>query len=110
VGGDKLKALRVLEGAADDPRLGNPLMRLQRLGTGWFGVIFEYEGVLVENAHDDHVKAWLELCKREGKPAPPRWQLDRLEGMKNEQVCLAIEKMRGVSDGANESCATSRFA
>lgn len=85
-GGDKLKALRILEGAVDDPHLGNPLKRMHRLGTGWFGVILEYEGVLVENAHDEHVKAWLELCKREGKSAPPRWQLDRVEGMKNEQV------------------------
>lgn len=87
-GGDRLKALRILEGAVDDPHLGNPLKRMHRLGTGWFGVIFEYEGVLVENAHDEHVKAWLELCKREGKTAPPRWQLDRLEGMKNEQACF----------------------
>lgn len=86
-GGDRLKALRILEGAVDDPHLGNPLKRMHRLGTGWFGVILEYEGVLVEDAHDEHIQAWLELCKREGKSAPPRWQLNRLEGMKNEQVC-----------------------
>jgi hypothetical protein len=84
--GDRLRALRILEGAVDDPYLGNPLKRMHRLGTGWFGVILEYEGVLVENAHDEHVQAYVELCKREGKSAPPRWQLDRLEGMKNEQV------------------------
>ena len=33
------KALpRNVENVADDPRLHNPLARLERLGTGWFGV------------------------------------------------------------------------
>lgn len=86
--------MKILEGAVDDPRLGNPLERMHRLGTGWFGVIFEFEGVLVESAHEDHIKAWKEVCSREGKPNPPHWQLQRVEGMKNEQVvsevlCLA---------------------
>lgn len=78
--------MRILEGAVDDPHLGNPLERMHRLGTGWFGVIFEFEGVLVESAHEDHIKAWKEVCTREGKPNPPHWQLQRVEGMKNEQV------------------------
>ena len=33
-----LKALPPLENVADDPSLHNPLARLERLGTGWFGV------------------------------------------------------------------------
>ena len=106
--GDRLKALRILEGAVDDPHLGNPLKRMHRLGTGWFGVILEYEGVLVENAHDEHVQAWLELCKREGKSAPPRWQLNRLEGMKNEQVrflCIhALAYLVAVWAGSAAAC------
>lgn len=81
-----LKTMKILEGAVDDPHLGNPLERMHRLGTGWFGVIFEFEGVLVESAHEDHIKAWKEVCAREGKPNPPHWQLQRVEGMKNEQV------------------------
>ena len=35
----QLKPLpRNVESVADDPRLHNPLARLERLGTGWFGV------------------------------------------------------------------------
>ena len=88
--------MKILEGAVDDPRLGNPLERMQRLGTGWFGVIFEFEGVLVESAHEDHIKAWKEVCSREGKPNPPHWQLQRVEGMKNEQVrCYSLSQSTG---------------
>ena len=35
---EALKALPPLENVADDPSLHNPLARLERLGTGWFGV------------------------------------------------------------------------
>ena len=65
----------------DDSRLSNPLARaptsgtadptsaslfdwqprlqerLERLGTGWMGVIFEFEGVLLEDCAEDHKKA-----------------------------------------------------
>jgi len=37
---------RAVEGAADNPQLANPLERHNRLGTGWMGVIMEYEGVV----------------------------------------------------------------
>jgi hypothetical protein len=33
------------ESAVDDPHLHNPLLRQQRLSTGWFGVLVEFEGV-----------------------------------------------------------------
>jgi 5-amino-6-(5-phospho-D-ribitylamino)uracil phosphatase len=92
----KLKPLRVLEGAVDDPQLANPLARMHRLGTGWFGVILEFEGVLVDSYHEAHRRAWVEMCEREKRAVPPRWMLDRAEGMKNEQVgrqacrCIAL--------------------
>lgn len=82
--------LEVLEGAVDDPQLANPLQRMHRLGTGWFGVIFELEGVLVEDASDDHKRAWLELVEREGRARPPVWALKRAEGMKAEQVITEV--------------------
>jgi hypothetical protein len=81
-----LKQLRVLEGAVDDPLLANPRRRLDMLGTGWFGVIVEYEGVLVESAHEDHVLAWREVCRARGANPPPHFMLERSEGMKSEQV------------------------
>lgn len=83
-----MKKIEALEGAVDDPLLANPLRRHHRLGTGWFGVIFEFEGVLVESAHGDHIKAWREVCRRQGADRP-QFMLERAEGMKNEQVCLA---------------------
>ena len=85
--GISLKPLpRAVENVADDPSLHNPLQRLHRLGPGWFGVILEYEGVLVEDTSDLHSKAWQMLGDEEGKPRPFNWALKRAEGMKSEQV------------------------
>lgn len=91
-----LKRLNVLEGAVDDPLLANPRQRHERLGTGWYGVIFEFEGVLVPSAHEDHMQAWREVCSTYGK-SPPFFLLERAEGMKTEQVrcCLARCAVRG---------------
>lgn len=58
-----------VEGAADDPSLHNPLERQARLGTGWFGVVVEYDGVLFQDSAEQHKevsstglngRAWLE--------------------------------------------------
>ena len=77
---------RAVENIADDPSLHNPLQRLHRLGPGWFGVILEYEGVLVEDTSELHSRAWQMLGEEEGKPRPFAWALKRAEGMKSEQV------------------------
>ena len=37
---------RSVEGPADDPRVHNPLLRQEMLGTGWMGVVIEYEGIV----------------------------------------------------------------
>ncbi len=34
------------QNAVDDVRLANPLARQERMGTGWFAVIMEYEGLV----------------------------------------------------------------
>lgn len=81
---------RAVENVADDPSLHNPLQRLHRLGPGWFGVILEYEGVLVEDTSELHSKAWQMLGDEEGKPRPFNWALKRAEGMKSEQVVLLL--------------------
>lgn len=44
------------ESVVDDPSLMNPLLRQERLGTGWFGVVCEYDGVLVESTQDAHMQ------------------------------------------------------
>lgn len=82
---------RKVEGVADDPRLHNPLQRLERLGLGWLGVILELDGVCVEYEYGDvAARAWAALAEEEGKPAPLHWALTKAEGMKNEQVIQEV--------------------
>lgn len=82
---------RKVEGIADDPGLHNPLERLERLGTGWLGVILELEGVCVDYEYGDITsRAWLQLAKEDGKVTPPIWALRKAEGMKNEQAIQEV--------------------
>ncbi|CAL0312649.1 unnamed protein product [Lupinus luteus] len=37
---------------ADSPSLRNPLLLQERMGCGWLGAIFEWEGVLIEDNPD----------------------------------------------------------
>lgn len=90
-------ASHILEGAVDDPFLANPLRRQEMLGTAWFGALVEYEGVLVDSAHDDHMRAWYEVWQAENAedsdrqlPQPNPVLLERSEGMKSEQVCIML--------------------
>ncbi|KAF8675253.1 hypothetical protein HU200_047926 [Digitaria exilis] len=75
---------------ADDPKLHNPLLRLERMGCGWLGVIFEWEGVIVEDDAELERQAWLTVAQEEGKSPPPAFVLRRLEGMKNEQAISEV--------------------
>lgn len=81
---------RVLENVADDPRLHNPLQRLERLGSGWLGVIVDYEGIVVESTTDIHRNAWLTLAEEEGKPRPLERSLDLACVMKAEQAITEL--------------------
>lgn len=81
---------RSVEGPADNPQLANPLERQNRLGTGWMGVILEYEGVAVDDCADLHTRSWQQLAVDEGRAAVPHWALRRAEGMKNEQVVQEV--------------------
>lgn len=75
---------------ADDPSLQNPLLRQERMGCGWLGAIFEWEGVIVEDNPDLEKQAWLALSQEEGKSPPPAFILKRIEGMKNEQAISEV--------------------
>lgn len=77
---------RDVEGVADDFNLHNPLQRMERLGTGWFGTIFDLDGVCVEYECGDGERSWQALAAEEGKPPPPLWALKKARGMKNEQA------------------------
>jgi hypothetical protein len=77
---------QVWRGVADDASIHNPLERLNRLGCGWMGAVFEWEGVLVGDFPKEHRDAWLTLAEEEGKPPPLAFALKRADGMKSEQV------------------------
>jgi 5-amino-6-(5-phospho-D-ribitylamino)uracil phosphatase len=82
---------RKLEGAVDDPSLANPLQRMERLGTGWLGVIMELEGVCVDYEYGDVAsRAWTSLAQEEDRAVPPIWALKRSEGMKNDQAIQEV--------------------
>ncbi|KAH7513929.1 5-amino-6-(5-phospho-D-ribitylamino)uracil phosphatase, chloroplastic [Ziziphus jujuba] len=78
------------ENKADNPSLQNPLLRQERMGCGWLGAIFEWEGVLIEDNPDLEKQAWLALSQEEGKSPPPAFILKRIEGMKNEQAISEV--------------------
>ena len=78
------------ENKADNPSLQNPLLRQERMGCGWLGAIFEWEGVLIEDNPDIEKQAWLVLAQEEGKSPPPAFILRRIEGMKNEQAISEV--------------------
>ncbi|MFS7914093.1 putative beta-phosphoglucomutase [Helianthus anomalus] len=75
---------------ADNPSLHNPLLRQERMGCGWLGAVFEWEGVIVEDNPDHEKQAWLTLAQEEGKSPPPSFMLRRVEGMKNEQAISEV--------------------
>lgn len=75
---------------ADNPALHNPLLRQERMGCGWLGAIFEWEGVIIEENPEIENQAWLTLAEEEGKSPPPAFILRRVEGMKNEQAISEV--------------------
>ncbi|XP_052210809.1 5-amino-6-(5-phospho-D-ribitylamino)uracil phosphatase, chloroplastic [Diospyros lotus] len=89
-GVDKKPGLWPPENKADNPSLHNPLLRQERMGSGWLGAIFEWEGVLIEDNPHIEKQAWLALSQEEGKSPPPAFLLRRIEGMKNEQAISEV--------------------
>lgn len=75
---------------ADNSSLNNPLLRQERMGCGWLGAIFEWEGVLIEDNPDHEKQSWIALSQEEGKSLPPEFMLRRIEGMKNEQAISEV--------------------
>lgn len=76
---------------ADDPMIHNPLLRQERMGCGWLAVIFEWEGVIVEDDDPElEYRAWEALAQEEGKSPPLAFVLRRIEGMKSEQAISEV--------------------
>ncbi|KAM7525722.1 hypothetical protein LguiA_015624 [Lonicera macranthoides] len=87
---DRKPGLWPPENKADNISLHNPLLRQERMGCGWLGTIFEWEGVLIEDNPDLEKQAWLALSREEGKSPPPTFTLKRIDGMKNEQAISEV--------------------
>jgi hypothetical protein len=66
--------------------LHNPLQRQERLSTGWFGVICSFDGVLVEDTHPEHARAWLQVAEEMNLPRPLGQTLNRIKGARDEVV------------------------
>ncbi|GFR40808.1 hypothetical protein Agub_g1427 [Astrephomene gubernaculifera] len=81
---------RNLESPVDDPSLANPLQRMERLSTGWFGVIMEYEGVVVEASEEAHRQAWLQVADEFGYKRPLGQELRRIKGARDEVVVSRV--------------------
>lgn len=78
------------ENKADKPSLHNPLLRQERMGSGWLGAIFEWEGVLIEDNPNIENEAWLTLSEELGKSPPLGFILSRIQGMKNEHAISEV--------------------
>ncbi|KAK8507870.1 hypothetical protein V6N11_045921 [Hibiscus sabdariffa] len=87
---ERKPALWPPENRADNPSLHNPLLRQERMGCGWLGALFEWDGVIIVDNHQLEKQAWLALAEEEGKSPPPAFILKRIEGMKNEQAISEV--------------------
>lgn len=74
---------------------------MERLGTAWFGTIFELDGVCIEYECGDGGRSWQALAAEEGKSVPPLWALKKARGMKNEQVGFPAHAFRPAPWAAN---------
>mmetsp|Transcript_33278 Transcript_33278/g.99115 ORF Transcript_33278/g.99115 Transcript_33278/m.99115 type:complete len:400 (-) Transcript_33278:459-1658(-) len=81
---------REVEGLVDDPHVHNPLQRMERLGTGWFGVIMEHDGVLFQDATQMHHEAWLRVAAELGHPRPLGHLWRRVKGLRDDVVVTAV--------------------
>jgi beta-phosphoglucomutase-like phosphatase (HAD superfamily) len=62
------------------------------MGTSWFGIIVEVDGVLLSNKNEAQKKAWLETAEKLGKPRPLVFQLERAAHARNDVAVGEIFK------------------
>ena len=79
--------------------LHNPLQRQERLSTGWFGVICSFDGVLVEDTHHAHARAWLQVAEEMNLPRPLGQTLNRIKGARDEVVSRTNAAVAAVAVG-----------
>lgn len=70
--------------------IANPLERWKRLGTSWFGVVCEIEGVLTKDLHELHMSAWRQVAAEENLVQPTEYDMKRFVNVKTEQLVSQI--------------------
>lgn len=63
---------------------------MERLGTGWFGVIADYEGVVVDSTLEVHKEAWRQVAVERNLPIPLGSALNRIKGVRDEVVVTQV--------------------
>jgi hypothetical protein len=76
--------------------LHNPLQRQERLSTSWFGVICNYDGVVVEDTYPAHAQAWCQVAEEMNLPRPLGQVLSRIHGARDEVVSGGLVRQRCV--------------
>lgn len=74
----------------DSSSIANPLERWKRLGTSWFGVVCEIEGVLTKDLHELHMSAWRQVAAEENLVQPTEYDMKRFVNVKTEQLVSQI--------------------
>lgn len=59
---------------------------LCRLSTAWFGVITEFDGVLIDSTEAANIQAWLQVAEEMKLPRPLGQVLRRIQGARDEVV------------------------
>ncbi len=72
--------------------LANPLERFNRLGTSWFGVVCELEGVVVPDLTSEHRSAWRALAREERLELPQEYEMHHYASLKPDQLVSQVFK------------------
>jgi 5-amino-6-(5-phospho-D-ribitylamino)uracil phosphatase len=68
----------------------NPLLRLEQLGTRWFGLIIELDCFLEENGDESRHSAWQKLAQKENLRFPSKYELKLAERVDPAQFISQI--------------------
>lgn len=68
----------------------NPLQRMERLGTGWFGCIIEMDGVLFQDSSEVQIEAWIRVAHKLNYPRPLYHILKRIRGIRDDIIISSI--------------------
>ena len=71
------------------------------LSTGWFGCVFELEGVLVKSRYEEHRTSWM-LLAAEREERPPPEMVAFLRSKREQLKALKSSHSSAVSEAAGQ--------